>query len=283
MLRPIVLLTAAALAGAPALQAQIIEDGTLGDSEQAAYLALTTTPIGALPPAVRSYMVGAERGITLRGRFGNLDEPGDVTRRNFAIGIDVPVARATVGLTAGYVDLACDIPEFDDGGGLTISFDCKSGMMAGGSVGASLFSTPLGVSGTNSLSLGLEGSAGFGTGEILEVRVSGIGNGNVTASATTYSFAAVVPVAIVARSGTITVVPHLQPGVGYGHAKLSLEGSGDGGEIDESETDSGMRFLLGGGMSIIFNGNLGVDFGFNKTFVEDGKTVVGFGISWRMR
>lgn len=282
MLRPILALTTAALAAAPALQAQAIGDGTLGDSDQAAYLALTTTPVGALPPTVRSYLVGAERGITLRGRFGNLDEPGDVTRRNFAIGLDVPFARTTVGLTAGYVDLACNIPDLD-GGGLTISFECKSGMMAGGSAGASLFATPLGVSGANSLSVGLEGSAGYGTGDILEVRVSGMDSGRVTASATTYSFAAVAPVAIVVRSGSVTVVPHLQPGVGYGHARLTLKGSGGGGRIDERDAKSGMRFLLGGGMSIIFNGNLGVDFGVNKTFVRDGKTVVGFGLSWRMR
>lgn len=71
--------------------------------------------------------------------------------------------------------------------------------------------------------------------------------------------------------------------MGYGHAGLTLKGSGGGGQIDERDAKGGMRFLLGGGMSIIFNGNLGVDFGVNKTFVKDGKTVVGFGLSWRMR
>lgn len=282
MLRPVLMLAAVTLLTAE-LPAQIIEEGNAGDGAQAAYLALTSTPVGALPPTVRSYLVGAERALTLRGRFGNLDEAGDVSRRNFALGVDVPVGRMTVGLTAGYVDVACDIPDLDDGGGFVISFECKSGMMFGGSVGAALLSTPLGVSGTNSLTVGVEGSAGLGNGDILEVSVSGGGSGSVTASATTYSFAAVVPVAIVARSGTITVVPHLQPGFGYGHAKVTVKGSGDGGAIDERDSESGVRMLLGGGISIIFNGNFGVDFGVNKTFVEDGNTVVGFGVSWRMR
>lgn len=283
MLRPLLVLAAVAPLTAE-LPAQIVTDGNARTGAQAAYLALTSTPVGALPPTVRPYMVGAARGLTLRGRFGNLDEAGDVSRRNFALGVDLPVGRTTIGLTAGYVDVVCDIPDFGDGSGFVISFDCKSGMMFGGSVGAALLSTPLGVSGTNSLTVGLEGSAGFGNGDVLEVSVSGgAGSGSVTASATTYSFAAVVPVAIVARGGTITVVPHLQPGFGYGRAKVTVKGSGDGGAVDERDTESGVRMLLGGGISIIFNGTFGVDLGVNKTFAEDGKTVVGFGVSWRMR
>jgi hypothetical protein len=64
------------------------------------------------------------------------------------------------------------------------------------------------------------------------------------------------------------LIPYLVPGVGYGRV------SGD----DDSE--SGTRPMLGGGFAIMARqSGLGVHFGFNKVFVEDGETTFGLGLS----
>jgi hypothetical protein len=65
------------------------------------------------------------------------------------------------------------------------------------------------------------------------------------------------------------LIPYLVPGVGYGRV------SGD----DDSE--SGTRPMLGGGFAIVSRqSGLGIHFGFHKTFVEDGETVFGLGLSF---
>ena len=65
------------------------------------------------------------------------------------------------------------------------------------------------------------------------------------------------------------LIPYLVPGFGYGRI------SGD----DESE--SGTRPMLGGGFAITSRASgLGVHFGFQKTFIEDGDTVFGIGFSF---
>ena len=64
------------------------------------------------------------------------------------------------------------------------------------------------------------------------------------------------------------LIPYLVPGIGYGRI------SGD----DESE--SGTRPMLGGGFAITSRkSGLGIHFGFSKTFVEDGETTFGLGLS----
>jgi len=64
------------------------------------------------------------------------------------------------------------------------------------------------------------------------------------------------------------LIPYLVPGVGYGRIS-----GGDGSE-------SGTRPMLGGGFAITGRqSGLGVHFGFSKTFVEDGETTFGVGLS----
>ena len=49
-------------------------------------------------------------------------------------------------------------------------------------------------------------------------------------------------------------------------------------------SESGVRFVLGGGLGLQFHGSaLGVHFGAQKVFVEDGEIAFGAGLSWAMR
>jgi hypothetical protein len=64
------------------------------------------------------------------------------------------------------------------------------------------------------------------------------------------------------------LIPYLTPGFGYGRIS--------GGD----ESESGTRPMLGGGFAIVSRrSGLGVHFGFNKTFIEDGETTFGLGLS----
>jgi hypothetical protein len=50
----------------------------------------------------------------------------------------------------------------------------------------------------------------------------------------------------------------------------------------EEDAESGTRFMLGGGIGMLFaSSGLGVDVGFQRVFIEDGDTLVGIGVSYR--
>lgn len=89
-------------------------------------------------------------------------------------------------------------------------------------------------------------------------------------SGTALSLGISLPLSVDLSAGTgAHLIPYLVPGVGYG--RISGEG----------ESQSGTRPMLGGGFAIASrNSGFGIHFGFNKTFVEDGETTFGLGLSF---
>lgn len=259
-------------------------------SDVAAYLALSSTPIGGLPPMMTAQVNGpTPGGFAVRAQFGYIDEDGPTSRRILGGGLDIAVGRSTFGVTGGYVDFACDQGALDDalgGTGPRISIECKGGLMAGVNWTTPLVTTPLGASGNTTLVLGVDGAAGYGSGDLLTITATDP-NFPLTASfsieARALSAGLGLPVALVAKSGALTLVPHLTPRIGYGRATIKVPFA-DAIGTNTEETESGARFMLGGGLDLhIANSGLGVSVGFQKVFVDGGNTLIGAGLSYAMR
>jgi hypothetical protein len=268
------------IAAAP-LGAQLVpgEEEDIDEQAVAAYTALTTTPVGALPPSMTARMINgaASPGIGFRFHFGHMDEEGDFSRRNLAGGIDLPIGTATLGLTGGYSDMACDDEDVAEFG---VTFDCGGLFMAGANLFTPLVSNALGEG--SSIMMGLDAALGFGTGEVIDIEIDdGFQTGSANYEVTSLSAALAFPIALVVRQPGIVLVPHLKPGFGYGRAKAKFEARGDFGEDSGEETEAGTRFLLGGGVSMLFpRQGFGIEVGMQKVFVEDGDTIIGFGITF---
>ena len=275
-------LAAVLVAAAPPALAQTDSSATGAPNATAAYSARTGTPIGALPPMFTLRDVGmGGRALGFRVQFGNIDEQGSLARRGFAAGIDVPVGTsATVGFTAGYDKYACDESDLT-GGDPTIDASCKGAFMAGANVSAPLLRSPVGGD-ASTFTLGLDGALGFASGEVLTISApDGVGGElHINLSNTLMSAALALPLSLAVKYPNAVLVPHLRPGVGYGRAKSKYDsnipflGSGE-------ETESGTRFMLGGGLAVLMpRYGLGLDVGVQKVFIEDGKTLVGVGLTF---
>ena len=264
------------------LAAQVIpigEDEDIDPQAAAAYAALTTTPVGALPPMMTARMInGAQsKNLGLRFQFGHMDEEGDFSRRNLAGGIDIPFGAATLGFTGGYVDYACDIDEDE----VPLDLDCGGAFMLGANLFTPLVTSQVGQG--SSFVLGLDGALGFSSGEVLDAHFDfgGGDEADIKFSLRSLSGAVSFPLALVVRQPGLLVVPHFRPGFGYGRATIDLEASDPTGEQDEEDTESGTRFMLGGGVSFLFpNQGFGIEVGMQKVFIDEGDTVVGIGISF---
>jgi hypothetical protein len=246
------------------------------DGAQAAYFALTTTPVGALPSWL-AYQLGdaSRRGIGVRAHFGNIDEEGDFGRRTLAVGVDLALGGGTLGFTGGYHDFSCDEDELGGilPGDVDIDVDCGGGFVFGANWATPLLRSPLGAGGSSSFVLGLDATLGLGMGDILSLDVGG---SSLDLEASSWTATVGVPLLISARSGNVIFVPNLTPRVGFGHASLDVDGIGTG---DDEESESGFRAMLGGGLGILFDrSGFGFDVGFQKVFVDDGKTVLGLGV-----
>ena len=78
-----------------------------------------------------------------------------------------------------------------------------------------------------------------------------------------------VPVAFVAGSGSWSYAPFLSPGFGFG--RLS----------DEIGSESGTRFLLGGGIALNSpSRGMAFNVGVQKVFIEEGDVQFGVGLTW---
>ena len=272
------ILTLATLASAPA-GAQVVPDDDIDENAAAAYAALTSTPVAAFAPAISARDAGlGPKRMGFRFQFGHRDEEGDFSTRALGAGIDFPVGNATFGLTAGILDYACDEDQFDDPEfGIDVDLECKSAMMAGASMSAPLVTGPFGGAGST-YSLGLDGALGFSSGDILDFHYDdGFETIDVEASASAIAAAIGMPLSLVVRSPSLTVVPMLRPGIGWG--RQAGEGEVNGESVDA--TESGIRFMLGGGVGFLFtNMGLGISVGAQKVFYEDGKTVIGLGVTF---
>lgn len=244
------------------------------DGAQAAYIALTATPVGAVSSWL-VYQLGdaASRGTSIRAHFGNISEEGDFSRRTLAVGVDLALAGGTLGLTGGFHDFACDEDELGGIGGEDVEVECGGGFILGANWATPLLRSPLGTGGSTTFTLGLDATLGLGMGDILEISAGSL---SAELEATSFSATAGVPLMLTARSGNVTFVPHLTPRLGFGHLSVDFDVPGLGSE-DESE--SGLRAMLGGGLGILFESSgFGFDVGFQKVFVEDGNTLLGVGV-----
>ena len=238
-------------------------------ADVAACLAATTTPFGALPTTLPASWLGrATTGIGVNLRFGSMSEEGDAGRRNFGLGIDMSVGRASLGLTGGLVDFTCDVPEGFD-------VECKSAIMLGARFAAPLVSNPIGGDTGQSFILGLNASAGFSNGDLLSAD-DGFGS-TIEIGGRALSIGVGVPLGLVARSGNITITPFIEPAFFWGQTNFDVSGSFGEDEQDES----GTGFALGGGVSFGFASGLALDIGFKKVMVEDANALIGLGISFQ--
>lgn len=242
------------------------EDPDFNDA--AACGAATITPFGALPTQLPASWLGRSvTGIGFNFRFGSMDEEGDAGRRNFGVGIDIPMGTASIGLTGGYADFTCDVP----GGEVS----CESAFMFGGRFAAPLLINPIGTGDSGqSFVLGLNASVGFGSGDVLDAN---LGGEEIKIGARGLSVGVGVPFALVARSGNISITPFIEPAFFWGQTKFDVESSLGSGE----ETESGTAFALGGGVSFGFASGLSLDVGFKKVMVDDAKSLIGLGISFQ--
>lgn len=209
------------------------------DKDVTAYFALIGTPPGALPPVLSNAMLGRTMPAPdFRIRYGHISTAG-TDFNNFAATLGIPAGtKAMVGITAGYEAISCD--------------GCNGHFIAGATAEGRLSSTPIGTGADASLlTIGLNGEFGYGH----------------PSGASLYTLTAGVPVALVANGAALKIAPFLTPAIAWGHE------SDDGGV-----SESGTRFLLGGGVTFQSTTHaLGANVGFQKVFINGGDTV--FGIS----
>jgi hypothetical protein len=197
-----------------------------------------------------------------------MDEEGDTGRRNFGIGVEIPLARASLGFTGGLVDYTCDT------GGEDV--ECKNAIMLGGRFAMPLLTTAVGggTTGQSSLFLGLNTSVGFATGDVIEGSIFG---DTFKVGGRGFSVGIGFPVGLVARSGTITITPFVEPAFFWGQTKFDFESSFG----NEETTESGTGFALGGGLSLGFANGLSLDIGVKKVMIDEANALIGLGLSFQ--
>ena len=269
------LATLGLLATAPAASAQVFcipveesgEEPPL--DEMAACLAATTTPFGALPTNLpAAWTRPAPAGIGFNARFATMNEEGDAGRRNFGIGIDVPVGRATLGLTGGLVDFTCDVEGAD--------VDCESAFMLGARFAAPLVTSSVGEGGGESFIVGLNASVGFSNGDLISLPDPFGGGGSIEIGGRGITVGLGLPLGLVARSGNVTITPFIEPAFFYGNTKFDVSGA-----VEDDQSESGTGFALGGGVSFGFANGFALDVGFKKVMVDEANALIGLGISFQ--
>jgi hypothetical protein len=253
-----------ALGAAHAAGAQTYQDdeGSSADAA-AAYAALASTPLGGSAPIIVGPLMGAHPAFGWRLQYAQFGS-SDLRWRNIVAGIDVPVGASVLGLKAGWNAASCS--------DFTESFlgDCKGNFLASADWTSRLAHVPMGVApGSAEFALGLQGAVGYAKPRVADI----ITENNIEMSSWAASVG--VPAAITAPAGSVKIVPYLTPAIGWGRLSASYSG--------ESESYSDIRFLLGGGLHLEFQGGLGLDFGLQKVFIDGGETTFGGGLSWHAR
>lgn len=260
----------ATTAAARPLHAQDVTGVSQLDGPGAAYFALTVTPVGALAP-LHDFLLrrpgGAPMPMRLHASFGAIDRGSGLTQRTFAATLDMPVGASSLALTAGYLDLACNN---DATGGLDVGISCRGGVTLGARVGRPLASHSMDTAGTSALVLGVEASAGFADIDIVQLGLLG---DRFDVKGQGLSVVAALPLALVVHSGTTIISPSIRPGVGWGHAKVDVS-------TGESDTNSGVRAMIGAGVAVRLGPRIGLDFGLQHVFADQSDTALGLAISY---
>lgn len=112
-------------------------------------------------------------------------------------------------------------------------------------------------------------SAGSASSGLFTAGLSGTLGVAKPSGGTILSLSADLPLAVSVAAGRARIVPFIAPGFGFGRA------SGGG------ESESGTRFMLGGGVGLMdIAPGLGMSVGAKRVFLDGAKTVFGVGLSW---
>jgi hypothetical protein len=238
------LVAGAAIAGAAAALVAVPTPAMAqSEGDVIAYLVLNSTPQGAFVPVVTPTMLDdILTGPELVVRYGRVDLFEDAAN-NFALALLLPSGpRVTVSLTAGYWNPDCD--------------GCDGHPMIGAGMDGRIATAQLSdVPGAAQLIVGF--GAEFGLAKPEEV--------------TLVSATASLPMSFVLRSTTgLRIAPFLIPGFGFGY----VTGAG--------ESDSGTRFMIGGGLGIQSATGFLLNAGFQKVLIEEGRTTIGVNVGFRM-
>ena len=217
--------------------------GAQDETDFAAWLAMTFTPYGSLPPLVTPTMLGTpgvdgRAGAAFEVRYGRWGFEDDDEFNTFAIG----GRGGPVGFALGY--------EVCEG--------CDDGIIIGGVDFESVLRTSqLGTDASPSvLSIGLRPGIGVGV-------FTGEGSGWALSGTVD------VPISMTMPMGTTAqVVPFLSPGFGVGRL------------AEGSESETGVRVALGAGVAFVTANRFGIHLGWRKIFIEDGPSTVGLAVSF---
>lgn len=256
--------------------------------ESAAAMALSTTPVGALPALFDLPGVAGYSGrLQLHAQFGFQDQDGPFSVRNFGFGLTLPSASASVRLTAGVADFVCDDDDlFGEAAG--VSFDCGMGFFAGADVIMPLIRPVRAGTSASGFGANLVVSLGGSSNDYAEIDFEDpfdpAVSGSIDLGMTNFSAAIGVPFSFVARSEDVLVIPHLTPRIGYGRSTMEADVNLAGVSGNEKQTAGGFRPMLGAGADIVFGrSGLGLGFGLQKIFAEDSDMLVGINLSFRPR
>ena len=235
----------------------------------AACIAATTTPFGALPTKLPANWLGqTSTGPGFHFGFGSMSEEGDFGRRNFGIGVDLPFGRSTLGFSGGLVDFTCEVPG--------VNLECKNALMLGARFATPLVTTAVSAGSTQpSFFVGLNTSFGFSNGDLLSLSDAGE---TFEVSGRSFTVGVGLPLGLVARSGTLSITPFIEPAFFWGQTKAEATSSFAGSDED---TDSGTGFAIGGGVAFAFANGLGLDIGFKKVMMDEANALIGVGISFQ--
>lgn len=216
---------------------------SVGDA--AAYFALVSAPQGAVPPILSEPMLDRVMSkMDVALRYGHMSlDGGSLNSYDARLGFPLGT-KSMFGVNAGYQDLSC-------------RGACDGHVIVGANIEGRLTSATVGTGADAAkLTVGLNGEAGLG-------RQSDI---------TVVAFTAGLPIALLAGTPTLRIAPFLTPAIGLGHTTIN----GDG--------NSGTRFLLGGGVTFeSLTSGIGANVGFQKVFLNQGKTVFGLTLILRPR
>jgi hypothetical protein len=237
----IVLTSLTSLGVAASAQAQ---GPSVGDI--AGYVALSTTPVGAMTPVVSSAMLGRiAKGYSVTGQYGHVSDDA-LGFNSFGASISMPLSGISLGGSLGFISPSAD--------------GSKSNLMLGANAETNLGAWALGAGkNANLFTLSARGDLGWANPD------DGTGTDN---SITALSFSAGAPLALVLKNGDMTWAPFVTPGLGWG--RLSANGA----------SESGTRFMMGAGLGMTHRNGWGVSVGMQKVFIENGKTVFGLNLSY---
>jgi len=215
----------------------------------AAYIALNSTPIGALAPVMVSPGTKGEKSSnSFTGRYSHFSETGSDGANNYgATFYHQAGMNAAVSGTVGYLQPGCPT-------GAT----CNGVLMAGADVHSTLWNNAAPKS-TTAMNINLQGSIGYGHEK----------NTNAMSAAVGLPLGISFQQASKSRIGLFVT-----PGFGWG--RVAASGAGASG------SESGTRPLVGAGASWTSPAGWGMHLGYQAVVIQNGGNNIGLGFSWKM-